>query len=105
MPRDVRTHTRRAASGKTTTVNHHTRRGSSAGPQKPKRKRGPNPGHAWKLTRKARAHGHHGRNGKAALIGALALAEVGAWLTLSGTSFVLALAAGILVAISVLLVR
>jgi hypothetical protein len=103
MPRTVRTHTRRTSSGRTTTVHHHTRRGS--GPQKPKRKRGPNPGHAWKLTRKARAHGRRGRNGKAALLGTLALAEVGAWLTLSGTSFLLALAAGILVAISVLLVK
>jgi hypothetical protein len=105
MPRDVRTHTRRAASGKTTTVNHHTRRGSSAGPQKPKRKRGPNPGHAGKLGRRARSAVRKGRKGKATMLVALAGLEVGAWLTLSGTSFVLALAAGVLAFISIVLAR
>ena len=54
MPRDVSTHTRRTASGKTTTVRHHTRDGSAARPQKLKRKRGPN-GHARKLGKRMRA--------------------------------------------------
>jgi hypothetical protein len=36
---------------------------------------------------------------------ALAGLEVGAWLTLSGTSFVLALAAGVLAFISIVLAR
>ena len=99
MPRDVRTHTRRTASGKTTTVHHHTRRGDA------KRKRGPNPGHAGKLGRRARSAVRKGRKGKATMLLALAGLEVGAWLTLSGTSFVLALAAGVLAFISIVLAR
>ena len=104
MPRQVRTHTRRTASGKTTTVNHHTRRGSAA-QQTVKRKRGPNPGHAGKLGRRARSAVRRGRKGKATMLVALAGLEVGAWLTLSGTSFVLALAAGVLAFISIVLAR
>jgi len=105
MPRDVRTHTWRTASGKTTTVRHHTRDGSAARPQKLKRKRGPNPGHARKLGKRMRAAGRRGRKGKAAMLGALALGELLAWLTLSGTSIILALIAGVLAALSIVLVK
>jgi hypothetical protein len=105
MPRDVRTHTRRTASGKTTTVRHHTRDGNAARPQKLKGKRGPNPGHAGRMGKKAFIHGRRGRKAKAAAFILIAAGEIVAWLTLSGTSFVLALVAGVLIGISVLLVR
>jgi hypothetical protein len=99
MPRDVRTHTRRTASGRTTTVRRHTRRG------KPKRKLGPNPAHAGRLGRRARSAMRRNRKGKAAMLLTIALLEVVAWLTLNGTSFILALVAGLLTAISILLVK
>jgi len=105
MPRDVRTHTRRTASGKTTTVRHHTRDGNAARPQKLKGKRGPNPGHAGKLGRRSVAAMKRNRKGKAALLLTLAGAELAAWLTLGGTSLLLALLAGVLAFISVILVR
>lgn len=106
MPRDVRTYTRRdPRTGKPVRVQHHTRRGSAAGPQKPKRKRGPNPGHAGKLGKRALRHGRKGRKGKAAMFAVLAVGEVLAWFTLSGTSLILALTAGVLMGLSVLLVK
>jgi hypothetical protein len=99
VPRDVRTHTRRTASGRTTTVHHHTRKGDV------KRKRGPSPQHAGKLLKRARAHGRKGRKAKAAAFGLLCAGEVAAWFTLGTTSFILTLVAGVLVAISLVLVR
>lgn len=104
MPHKVRTHTRRTAAGRTTTVHQHQRTGGS-GQQPPKRKRGPNPGHAGKLGKRALRHGRKGRKGKAAMFAVLALGEVLAWFTLSGTSFILALTAGVLMGLSVLLVK
>ena len=105
MPRDVRTHTRRTATGKTTTVRHHTRTGSAGRDEKLKRKRGPNPGHARKLVRRSMRHAQRGWKTKAVMVGMLAVGEIAAWFTLSGTSMILALAAGLLAGISVVLVK
>lgn len=105
MPRDVRTHTRHTASGKTTTVRRHTRSGDAAEQQKVKRKRGPNHQHAGKLAKRAYIHGKRGRKAKAGAFALLALGELVAFLTLSGTSFLLALIAGVIALISVILVK
>jgi hypothetical protein len=103
MPRDVRTHTRRTASGRTTTVRHHTRSGDAAQQQKPKR--GPSRQHAGKLAKKAYLHGKRGRKAKAGAFALLAAGELAAFLTLGGTSLLLALIAGVLALISVVLVK
>ncbi len=100
MTRQVRTYTRRTASGRTTTVRRHTRAG-----QKLKDRRGPNPYHAGKLAKRSRAHVRRGRKGKAAMLGFLALGEVTAWFTLSTTSFILVLIGGLCVGLSILLTR
>ena len=105
MPRDVRTHTRRTASGRTTTVHQHQRRGNSARSGTPRKKRGPNPRHAWKLTKRARAAHKRGKKASAGVLAFIALGEVVAWFTLSGTSMMLAAVAGILALISYMLVR
>lgn len=95
----VRTHTRRTASGRNVTVRHHTRAG------RPKRKRGPNPGHALRLGKKASAAGKRGRKGRAAMLGAVALIEVVLWLTLSTTSALFSLAGAILIGLSIILAK
>jgi hypothetical protein len=105
MTRQVRTHTRRTASGKTTTVHQHNRRGDKAEEQKVKRKRGPNPGHAGRMGKKAFIHGKRHRKGKAAAFALLAAGEITAWATLSGTSVILALVAGLLAGVSIVLVK
>ena len=105
MPRDVRTHTRiDPRTGRRVTVNHHTRRGSSASQgQALKRKRGPSLGHAGKLGRRSMIHAKRGRKAKALMVGAVALAEVLAFFLLNGTSLILALVAGVLTVISIIL--
>jgi len=82
---NVRTHTRRTASGKTTTVQQHSRR-------KQGRRGLVSPSHAWKLARRAWAAGRRHRRVTAAVLGGLAVAEVSAWLTLRGVGLVLATA-------------
>jgi len=82
---NVRTHTRKTASGGTTTVRQHSRSGRP-------RKGLVSPGHAWKLARKAFAAGRKKKKGVAAVLGVLALAEISAWLALEGTSLMLATA-------------
>jgi hypothetical protein len=94
MPRDVRTHTRRTASGKTTTVHHHTRKGT---------RRGPNPGHAGKLGRRAVKHHRRGRKAKAAMLLFVAAVEVFTWFTFGTTAWIFTLIAGVLVLFSTIL--
>jgi len=95
MPHDVRTHTRRTASGGTTTVRHHTRKG------KP---RGPNPGHARKLGRRAVSHGKRGRKGVAAALVTFAIAEVALWAAFNITGIICGLAGALLIGIASVLV-
>jgi hypothetical protein len=103
MPRDVRNHTRTdPRTGRKVSVRHHTRAGSAG---KVKRKRGPNLPHAGKLGRRSMIHAKRGRKGRAAMVAFLALGEVVAFFTLSGTSLILALVAGVLIGLSVLLAR
>jgi hypothetical protein len=82
---NVRTHTRRTASGKTTTVHQHTRRNKG-------RKGIVSPAHAWKLAKSALRAARRKRRVTAAVLGGLAVAEVSAWLTLRGVGLVLATA-------------
>ena len=86
VPRKVRTYTRRNPAGGTTTVHQHTRRGNPFRPEPPRKKRGPNPGHAVKLGRRARVAKRKGRKYVAAGFALLAAGEVAAWLTLSTTA-------------------
>jgi hypothetical protein len=82
----VRTHTRRTASGKTTTVRQHSRRGRG--------RRGlVSPGHAWKMARRAFRAARRHKRATAVVLGGLAVGELGAWATLRGVGFVLATAA------------
>ena len=104
MPRDVRSYTRTSPSGKPTQVRRHTRRGNPFRPGEGRKRKGPNPAHAVKLGKRARAARRKGRKGIAAAFIALAIGEVVAWLTLSTTSAVLALAAGVLAFLSYALV-
>ena len=99
MPRDVRTHTRAKPGGGTTTVRHHTRRGDA------KRKRGPNPGHAGKMFRRAFAHGRKGRKGKAAIFAGLCVVELVLWLTLNGTALIVMMIGALLIGLSMLLTK
>ena len=84
----VRTHTRRTASGGTTTVRQHSRR-----------KRGGrglvSPRHAWKLARAAFRSARRKKRMTAAVLGGLAVGELGAWAMLRGVGLMLA-TAGIL---------
>jgi hypothetical protein len=80
---NVRTHTRRTADGKVTTVHQHSRRGRPRGALV-------SPGHAWKLARGAFRAARRKRRGTAFMLGSLALGELGAWLTLRGLFFMLA---------------
>jgi hypothetical protein len=86
-------------------VRHHTRSGKPGQEQKLKRKRGPNPSHAAKVGRRARAALRHSRKAKAGVLGLLAIGEIAAWFTLSGTSLILALTAGALLGLSVVLAK
>ena len=102
----VKSYRRTTASGKTATVRQHTRAGDAAEhPEKVKRKRGPNPGHAGKLGKKAFRHARGGRKAKAGAFALLALGEMVSWFTLGGTALVLALLGGLCVAVSIALVK
>lgn len=84
----VRTHSRRTASGGTTTVRQHARRMRGG--------RGlVSPGHAWKMGRRAFGAARRKKRVTALVLGGLAVGELGAWLTLRGASLVL-LSAGLL---------
>ena len=82
----VRTHTRRTASGGTTTVRQHTRRTRG--------RRGGlvTPGHAWTLARRAFRSARRRKRLTALVLGGLALGEMSAWLTLRGAGLALATA-------------
>lgn len=82
---NVKTHTRRTASGKTTTVHQHTRRNRG-------RRALVSPSHAWQVAKRAFAAGRRKRRGTAAVLGGLAVAELSAWLTLRGVGLVFATA-------------
>ncbi len=82
---NVRTHTRRTKSGRTTTVRQHSRsmRGG----------RGlVSPGHAWHMTKRAFSAARRKKRVTALVLGGLALGELGAWLTLRGAGLALATA-------------
>jgi hypothetical protein len=84
----VKTHTRRTASGKTTTVHQHSRRGRG--------RRGlVSPGHAWKLARRAFGAARRHKRVTACVLGGLAIGELTAWATLRGAGFLL-VTAGVL---------
>jgi hypothetical protein len=103
MPRDVRQHDRTdPRTGRKVKVRHHTRTGTAG---QVKRKRGPNLPHAGKLGRRSMVHARKGRKGRAAAVAFLALGEVVAFLTLNGTAVILALVAGLLIGLSVLLAK
>lgn len=85
MASRVRAHTRKTASGGTTTVKQHSRTGRP-------RKALISPGHAWKLAKKAFG-ARKSRRGLAIGLGLLAIVEVTAWLTLTGVSLAIATAA------------
>ncbi len=70
-----------------------------------RRKRGPNPGHAWKLGKRARIAHKKNKKALAGVVALIAVGELVAWLTLSGTSLILACAAGVLGFISYVLIR
>jgi hypothetical protein len=78
----VRTHTRRTASGRTTTVHQHSRTGEP-------RKGVVSPGHAWKLGVRAFRSARRRKRVTAIVLGVLAFGELGAWLTLRGAFFML----------------
>jgi len=80
----VRTHTRKTPSGGQTTVRQHGRQGRA------KRKPVVSPRHAWKLAKRAFTAGRRKRRVTAAVLGGLALAELGAWVGLRGAGFLLA---------------
>jgi len=67
-----------------TTVRQHSRRARGRGLV--------SPGHAWKLLRRAFRAGRRHKKGTAAALGALALAELGAWAALRGAFLMLATA-------------
>ena len=92
MASRVRTHTRRNADGSTTRVQQHSRAGRP-------RKAIVSPGHAWKLLKKAFRHGRRKKRWLAAGLGALAVLELTAWLTLEGTSLLLVTAGALAVAV------
>lgn len=84
MPKgNVRTHTRRTATGGTTIVRQHARQGR---PRKPL----VSPRHAWKLARRAAGAVRRKRRGLAFAFCGLAVGELAAWMTLRGLFFMLA---------------
>lgn len=84
----VRSHSRRTASGRTTTVRQHSRRTRG-------RRALVSPGHAWKLARRAFGAARKRRRAVAVVLGVLAVAELAAWLTLDTTALMLATAAAL----------
>jgi hypothetical protein len=83
---NVRQHTRTTASGRTVRVGRHSRSGRS------QHGRGLTPRHAWKLARRALGAARRQKRATAAVLGGLAVAELGAWLTLRGAGLILATA-------------
>lgn len=80
----VRTHTRRNKDGSTTTVRQHSRKGRGRGLVSPR--------HAWKNARRAFIAARRKKRVTAAVFGALAVAELGAWVGLRGAGLALATA-------------
>jgi hypothetical protein len=85
MSASVRTHTRRTASGRVTTVKRHGRKTKG-------RRALVSPGHAWRLLGSAIRAGRRQKRATALVLGGLAVGELGAWLTLRGVGLVLATA-------------
>jgi hypothetical protein len=85
MAARVRTHTRRTASGGTTTVHQHSRRTKG-------RRAIVSPAHAWKLIKRALGAARRHKRATALVLGGLALGELAAWLTLRGVGLMLATA-------------
>lgn len=83
---NVRAHTRKTASGGTTTVRTHTRTGRG------RRRSIVSPAHAWKMARRSVGAARKHKKATAAVLGGLALGELAAWLTLSGVGLMLAVA-------------
>jgi hypothetical protein len=94
MAERVRTHTRRTASGATTKVTSHSRKG------RPRRAL-ISPGHSWKLFKKAFTKARSGKKVTAVALGLLGLTELTAWLTLEGVSLILATAGVLALAVGV----
>jgi hypothetical protein len=91
----VRTHTRRTKDGSTTTVHQHSR--ATRG------RRGlVSPGHAWKNVRRAFTAARRRKRATAALFGALALGELGAWVGLRGIGLVLVTAGALAIGVAYL---
>jgi hypothetical protein len=89
MPQqNVKTHTRRTASGKTATVRQHSRQGRG-------RKGALSPARAWRNARRAFSAARRHKRLTAAGFGALAVGELAAWSALRGLSLV-AVTAGLL---------
>jgi hypothetical protein len=92
MASRVRQYARRTASGGTTTVHQHSRRGRG-------RKRGlVSPRHAWRLARRALRAARRRKRATAAVLGGLAVAELLSWFALRGVGFLLATAAVLAIA-------
>lgn len=91
----VRAHTRKTASGRTATVREHSRTGRL-------RKGIVSPRHAWKLLKKAFTANREKRHVVAGILGVLAVAELGCWLTLTGVSLALATAGVLALAVATL---
>lgn len=94
MPSRVKSHTRKTASGRTTRVQQHSR-------QNRPRRALISPRHSWQLARRAFRAGRRKRRLLAATLGALAVLEITAWLTLEGASLALATAGTLAVAVAV----
>jgi hypothetical protein len=95
MAAKVKQHTRRTASGSTTTVHQHSRRTRG-------RRALVSPGHAWQMAKRAvRASRRHKRV-TAAVLGGLAVGELAAWATLRGASFMLATAGVLAIGVAAL---
>lgn len=89
----VRTHTRKTATGGTTTVRQHSRKGR---PRRPL----VSPGHAWRLLRAALRAGRRHKQATAVALTGLAAGELAAWLTLRGAGFMLATAGLLAIAVA-----
>lgn len=80
---NVRQHTRRTSSGGMTSVRRHSRRPRGL----------VSPGHSWSLARRAIRAVRKRKRATAAVLGGLAVIELGAWATLTGAWLILATAA------------
>jgi hypothetical protein len=97
MPDRVRSHTRKTPTGGTTRVRPHSRTSRH-------RRALVSPRHSWKLAKRAFRAGRRRKRALAVTLGALAILEIGAWLTVEGvaliatTAGVLAITVGVLAA-------